>query len=90
VYKLDSFVDFIGDEQLHALECYAGFVSPELKTLSLTAKDSIEQRGTVECAQYMSCNVGVTCLGVDVVVRDRVPKASSNIVEVIMLTALRV
>jgi hypothetical protein len=22
VYKLDSFVDFIGDEQLHAQECY--------------------------------------------------------------------
>jgi hypothetical protein len=24
VYKLDSFVGFIGDEQLHALECYVG------------------------------------------------------------------
>jgi hypothetical protein len=25
VYKLDSFVGFIGDEQLHAQECYASF-----------------------------------------------------------------
>jgi hypothetical protein len=25
VYKLDSFVGFIGDEQLHAQECYAVF-----------------------------------------------------------------
>jgi hypothetical protein len=24
VYKLDSFVGFIGDEQLHAQKCYAG------------------------------------------------------------------
>jgi hypothetical protein len=26
VYKLDSFVGFIGDEQLHAQECYVGLV----------------------------------------------------------------
>jgi hypothetical protein len=25
VYKLDSFVGFIGDEQLHAQECYVVF-----------------------------------------------------------------
>jgi hypothetical protein len=25
VYKLDSFVGFIGDEQVHAQECYDGF-----------------------------------------------------------------
>jgi hypothetical protein len=27
VYKLDSFVGFIGDEQLHAQECYVCRVS---------------------------------------------------------------
>jgi hypothetical protein len=25
VYKLDSFVGFIGDEQVHAQECYGSF-----------------------------------------------------------------
>jgi hypothetical protein len=26
VYKLDSFVGFIGDEQVHAQECYDGYM----------------------------------------------------------------
>jgi hypothetical protein len=26
VYKLDSFVGFIGDEQLHAQECYVSYL----------------------------------------------------------------
>jgi hypothetical protein len=29
VYKLDSFVGFIGDEQLHAQECYGLVVAPK-------------------------------------------------------------
>jgi hypothetical protein len=31
VYKLDSFVGFIGDEQVHAQECYGAGAKYELK-----------------------------------------------------------
>jgi hypothetical protein len=34
VYKLDSFVGFIGDEQLHAQECYVGNPDMELPSLN--------------------------------------------------------
>jgi hypothetical protein len=38
VYKLDSFVGFIGDEQLHAQECYVVMVSPAINFHSFVRK----------------------------------------------------
>jgi hypothetical protein len=45
MYKLNSFVGFIGDEQLHAQECYAGGTIPssvQLKLLYMLGKWSSE------------------------------------------------
>jgi hypothetical protein len=39
VYKLDSFVGFIGDEQVHALECYVIDLSVLITLLKQLARE---------------------------------------------------
>jgi hypothetical protein len=46
VYKLDSFVGFIGDEQFHAQECYAGGVVP-LNGKCLRVQDCPDYSGSL-------------------------------------------
>jgi hypothetical protein len=53
VYKLDSFVGFIGDEQLHAQECYAVwtvfvYCSQPLETWRIFTPSLLGHRNTVK------------------------------------------
>jgi hypothetical protein len=53
VYKLDSFVGIIGDEQIHAQECYVSFVLLFILCLCLPGWDIVDHSFYKQAHQFL-------------------------------------